>query len=481
MFIRLTIIKTRGGFPMVQRFRRAAQVVAVTTLCALAFATPGADAATDYSKVVARSSPAWVRDGIIYEIFPRDFSPQGNFAGVTSQLDRLQKLGVNILWLMPIHPLGKLRSKGTLGSPYSVRDYEAINPDYGSAADLHRLVNEAHRRNLKVIIDVVANHTAWDSVLMRHPDFYEHDAAGNIVPPRPEWADVAHLQYTKDGAQNVALRAYMRDMLVHWIMEFDLDGFRCDAAAEVPTDFWEDVRAALTQVKPDIVMLGESEKPELLVKAFDLDYAWSMHKQLAEVLQGRQRASTLRETWSRANAAYPSGALRMRFSENQDEGRTLARFGEPAALAASVLMFTLDGVPLLYNGMEVGDTTESAAPALFEKLPVFWATAEIRPEFPPFFQQIIAMRKAHPALRDGAVQWLHNSDESRVLTYARRDADETLVVALNLSSMPFAGSISGLGGQYEDITPAGAQSAVAGSLPSLKLDAWQYRVYREHR
>jgi glycosidase len=470
---------------MVQRFRRAAQVVAVTTLYALAFTAAGADAAPDYSKVAARSSPAWVRDGVIYEIFPRDFSTQGNFAGVTSQLDRLQKLGVNILWLMPIHPQGKLKSKGTLGSPYSVRDYAAINPDYGSAADLHRLVHEAHRRNLKVIIDVVANHTAWDSVLMRHPDFYEHDAAGNIIPPRPEWADVAHLQYTKDGTHNVALRAYMQDMLVHWIKDFDLDGLRCDVAADVPTDFWEDVRVALTQVKPDIVMLAESEKPELLVKAFDLDYAWSMYRQLAEVLQGRQRASTLRETWSSANAAYPRGALRMRFSENQDERRALARFGEPAALAAAVLMFTLDGVPLLYNGMEVGDTTESAAPALFEKLPVFWATAELRPEFPPFFQQIIAMRKAHPALRDGEVQWLHNSDESRVLTYARRDADETLVVAINLSSTPFVGSVVGVGGHFEDITPADGVSAVAAaetaSLPSLNLGAWQHRVYREHR
>jgi cyclomaltodextrinase len=432
---------------MVQRFRRAAQLVAVTTLYALASTMAGSEAAPDYSKVAARSSPAWVRDGVIYEIFPRDFSTQGNFAGVTSQLDRLQKLGVNILWLMPIHPQGKLKSKGTFGSPYSVRDYAAINPDYGSATDLHRLVHEAHRRNLKVIIDVVANHTAWDSVLMRHPDFYEHDAAGSIVPPRPEWADVAHLQYTKDGAHNVALRAYMQDMLVHWIKDFDLDGFRCDDAADVPTDFWEDVRVALTQVKPDIVMLAESDKPELLVKAFDLDYDWSMHKQLAEVLQGRQPASTLRETWSIANAAYPRGALRMRFSENQDERRALARFGEPAALAASVLMFTLDGVPLLYNGMEVGDTTESAAPALFEKLPVFWATAELRPEFPSFFQRIIAMRKAHPALRDGEVQWLHNSDESRVLTYARRDADESLVVAINLTSTPFVGSVVGVGGR----------------------------------
>lgn len=464
--------------------RRTAQFILLAGSLALAPETATKAAELDYSIEVARTSPAWVHDGVIYEIFPRDFSAQGNFAGVTAQLDRLQHLGVNILWLMPIHPQGKLKSKGTLGSPYAVRDYYAINPDYGTAADLHRLVYEAHRRNLKVIIDVVANHTAWDSVMMRHPEFYEHDVGGRIVPPRPEWADVAHLQYIKAGEPNRALRAYMRDMLVHWIKDFDLDGFRCDVAFGVPIDFWEDAREALTKVKPDIVMLAEADSPQLLVKAFDVDYAWSMYQQLAEVLQGRQSASTLRETWESANAAYPRGSLRMRFVDNQDERRALARFGEPATLAASALMFTLDGVPLIYNGMEVGDTTESTAPALFEKLPVFWPSAELRPQFPIFFQQLIALRKAHPALRDGEVQWLRNSDESRVLTFMRRDSGENLLIAINLSSVPFAGSVAVADGQYEDIAPTAASHDAAlrtAPLPSLSLGAWEHRVFRERQ
>ena len=468
---------------MLQNVRRAAQLLALAGLQALALEAAAANsAAHDYSKELARTSPSWVHDGIIYEIFPRNFSAQGNFAGVTAQLDRLQQLGVNILWLMPIHPSGKLKSKGTLGSPYAVRDYYAINPDYGTAADLHRLVREAHRRNFKVIIDVVANHTAWDSVLMRHPEFYDHDAAGRIIPPQPDWADVAHLQYTKAGVPNRALRAYMQDMLVHWIKDFDLDGFRCDVAAGVPTDFWEDARATLARVKPDIVMLAEADSPELLVKAFDVDYAWSMYQPLADVIQGRQPASALREAWVAANAAYPRGALRMRFADNHDERRALARFGEPAALAASALMFTLDGVPLIYNGMEVGDTAESAAPALFEKLPIFWPSAELRPQFPAFFQQLIALRKAHPALRDGEVQWLHNSDEARVLTFLRRSAGENLWVAINLSSVPFAGSVAVADGRYEDITPSTAASHAAADrtapFPSLSLGAWQHRVFR---
>ena len=225
----------------------------------------------------ARSSPQWVRDGVVYEIFPRNFSAEGNFNGITARLDDLKNLGVNILWLMPIHPLGEKLRKGTLGSPYAVRDYYAINPDYGTEADLKRLVAEAHQRGLKVIIDIVANHTAWDSVLMQHPEFYKQDASGKIIPPVKEWTDVAGLNYG-----NPQLRQYMVTMLKHWIdpAGVNLDGFRCDVASEVPTSFWEEARAELTAVKPDIVMLAEASKPELLVKAFDLDYSWPLHSTL---------------------------------------------------------------------------------------------------------------------------------------------------------------------------------------------------------
>jgi cyclomaltodextrinase / maltogenic alpha-amylase / neopullulanase len=148
----------------------------------------------DVSKVAARSSRPWVRDGVIYQIFPRDFSNEGNFKGVTAQLDRLKDLGVTILWLMPIHPIGQEKKKGTIGSPYAVQDYYGINPDYGTKDDLKKLVSETHRRGMKLIIDVVANHTAWDSVLMKHPDWYKHDATGKITYPY-DWYDIAALNY----------------------------------------------------------------------------------------------------------------------------------------------------------------------------------------------------------------------------------------------------------------------------------------------
>jgi glycosidase len=444
----------------------------------------------DVSRELARTDvPAWVRAGVVYEIFPRVFSAEGNFNGITAQLDRLKELGVNILWLMPIHPIGQEKKKGTIGSPYAVRDYYAINPDYGTADDLKRLIREAHRRDMKVIIDIVANHTSWDSVMMKTPDFYVRDAQGKITYPH-DWSDVAELNY-----DNPQLRRYMTDMLKFWIRDFDLDGFRCDVAGEVPTDFWEQARAELEKIKPDIVMLAESEKPELLVRAFDFDYSWSLHGTLTDVLQGRREASAFRSAWERDASRYPRGALRMRFSDNHDERRAIARFGEPAALAAEALMFTLDGVPLLYNGMEVGDTAESGDPALFERLMIFWPIVKRRPEFPRFYQKMIALRKEHAALRGGEVVWLRNSDDSRVVTFARRDGTEEIVVAINFSTQPFIGTVEApAGAVFTDVTPdtreplradasvsdRATRTGISG-LPVVALDAWGYRIFRRQK
>jgi cyclomaltodextrinase len=469
------------------RLRVAALVFALVVVSSVA--SPAQERQRDVSKESARATREWVRDGVIYEIYPRDFSGQGNFAGITAQLDRLKELGVNILWLMPVHPIGQEKKKGPVGSPYAVRDYYAVNPDYGTASDLKRLISEAHRRGMKVIIDIVANHTSWDSVMMKTPEFYVHDASGKITYPH-DWTDVAKLNY-----DNPQLRRYMTEMLKFWVRDFDLDGFRCDVAADVPTDFWEQARAELERIKPDIVMLAEADKPELIVRAFDLDYSWALHSTLTDVLQGRKSAAAIREVWESDAAKYPRGALRMRFSDNHDERRAIARFGEPAALAASALMLTLDGVPMLYNGMEVGDTTESGAPALFYRLPVFWPVAERRPEFPRFYHQMIALRKTRAALRGGELVWLHNSDESRVVSFLRRGAGEEIVVAINFSTQPFVGTIEAPNGAvFTDITPDTPEPlkpdappserdtrARTSGLPAVALDAWGYRIFRRQK
>ncbi|MCY7347703.1 MAG: hypothetical protein LH614_15980 [Pyrinomonadaceae bacterium] len=438
----------------------------------------------DFSKENARVSPDWVKDAVIYEIYPRQYSLKGDFNSITSDLDRLKNLGVTVLWLMPIHPIGKEKSKGTIGSPYAVTDFYAINPDYGTKADLQKLIAETHRRGMKIIIDIVANHTAWDSVMMKNKAFYTQDKTGVIVPPVPDWADVADLNY-----DNAELRKYMTEMLKTWIRDYDLDGFRCDVAGFVPTDFWETARAEVDKIKPDTIWLAEWESPDLLTKAFNLDYSWANHSVMMNVLQGNVPASEIRKVWEADKAKMPKGALRMRFSDNHDERRAIARFGEKGALAAQALVFTLDGVPMFYNGMESGDVTESGAPALFEKLPIFWQFAERRPEFPRFYKEMIQLRKNSTALRRGDLTWLKNSDEAKVLTFKRIGGNEEILVAINLSNQPFFGAVE-TSGNYEEITPnTGAplppdddkrkeKAATSNGLPSLSLDGYGFRIFR---
>ncbi len=446
----------------------------LNVLLGLFLSTPAVLPAEDLSKQNARTAPAWLREGLIYEVFPRNFSPEGNFNGVTARLDELKDLGVNILWLMPIHPIGEKMRKGTLGSPYAVRDYYAINPDYGTAEDLKRLVSEAHKRGLKVIIDIVANHTAWDSVMMAHPEFYKQDAQGRITPPVPAWTDVAGLNY-----DNPKLREYMIAMLKHWIdpATFDLDGFRCDVASMVPTSFWEEARDEMAKVKPDFMLLAEASKPELMLKAFDADYAWPLHGSLNSVLLEGAPASDLRRSWEESRQQFPQGSLHMRITDNHDEARAVARFGVRGALAASVLMFSLDGVPLLYNGMEVGDATESGDPALFEKLPIYWHSKE-RPPFRDIYRDLIKLRRQHACFRNDRVVWLRNSDEASLVTLMRLDDQDEFVVVINLSNRAVVGWVDVMHNQeFKRVNLAGQGESIPGEFPLFRLKAFEWRIY----
>lgn len=404
--------------------------IAVTTLIATL-----ARADVSLANSHARTSPEWLRTGTVYEIFPRHFSPAGNLAGVTAKLDELKDLGVTVLWTMPIHPIGEKFRKGDFGSPYSIKDYYAIDPNYGTLDDFKKLVDGAHQRGMKVIMDIVANHTAWDSVMMTNKDFYKQDAPGHVIPPVPEWTDVAGLNY-----QGEALRQYMTTMLKYWLTTCDVDGFRCDVAYMVPTDFWEQARAELSKIKPDIIMLAEASKPELLTNAFDLDYSWPLLASLNDVLLRNAPAKKLRQTWEENLKQFPKGSLHLRISDDHDEARAIARYGIQGALAASALMFTLDGVPLLYNGMEVGDATESGDPALFDKLTICWHPKE-RPALRSIYQNLIKLRKEHPALRTEQVKWLPNSDDSKIISFTRSDEHEEFLVLINLSNRPVSGSI----------------------------------------
>ncbi len=430
----------------------------------------------DYSKESARPAPAWLRDGVIYEIFPRNFSVAGNFDAITAKLEELKNLGVNILWLMPIQPSGREKSKGSLGSPYAVRDYYAINPDYGTEDDLKKLVAEAHKRGMKVLIDIVANHTAWDSVMMKYPEFYKQDRSGKIIPPEPSWTDVAGLNYN-----NADLRKYMIEMLKHWIdpKTFDLDGFRCDVAYAVPTGFWEQARKELTAMKPDIMMLAEASAPDLLVNAFDIDYSWPMLSALNNVLLNGAPASDLQKTWEQDAAKFPKGSLHLRISDDHDEPRAIARFGIKGALAAEVLMFSLDGVPLIYNGMEAGDATESGDPALFEKMPVFWYSKD-RPPLREIYRGLLKLRSQSPAFHNTQVTWLHNTHEADLVTLMRSDDHDEFVVLINFSNRPLSGKVEVPNApEFKPVTP-GVRDTPPG-FPQFTLRGFEYRIYQRHK
>lgn len=435
---------------------------------------------TKIAKEQALQGPEWVREGVIYSIFLRNFSPTGDFPGATLRLKELKKLGVNILWILPIHPNGQLKKKGTFGSPYAIKDYYAIDPSYGTKGDFKIFVEKAHQLGMKVIIDAVLNHTSWDNVLMKDPNFYRRDQNGKIRSPLPEWNDVAALDYS-----NPKVRTYMLDMLGYWLKEFDLDGFRCDAAAMIPIDFWKEARTKLHQIKASILLLDEAEEPEALVKAFDLDYAWKFGRAIDDVLiNGAPATKTLHTVLEVEKESNPRGALHMRFSDNHDTKRAITRFGEKGALAASALVFTMNGVPLIYNGMEVGDTGETHDPGMFEKTPIFWKVSEIRPEFIHFYKEMIELRKKYyRTFAVGELIWLRNSDDNSILTYLRKGGGKEFLVAINCSSRPFSGSVEievpklaeevmfDLGADLKKTRPY-------APLPNLSLLPWEFRIFR---
>ncbi|MCU0990130.1 MAG: alpha-amylase family glycosyl hydrolase [Xanthomonadales bacterium] len=257
--------------------------------CALASTAPASDEAYMPEPYVKIQHPEWSRDAVIYQINTRQFTPEGTFDAAATQLPRLRELGVDILWLMPVQPIGEKNRKGSLGSPYSIRDYVGVNPEFGDLDSLKRFVAAAHEHGFRVILDWVANHTAWDNPLLeQHPEWYARDWKGDFYPPPwTDWSDVVTLDYDQPG-----LRHYMTEAMKWWVSEVGMDGFRADVAGFVPLDFWENLRAELDAIRP-VFMLAEWEQRDLHARAFDMTYAWGFYNTLHNIAQGKADVGAL--------------------------------------------------------------------------------------------------------------------------------------------------------------------------------------------
>jgi glycosidase len=458
----------------------AALIMAVSTAPAVAqqtvgqAATPAVPARYQPQPYVQISAPEWARNAVLYQLNTRQFTPEGTFRAAQRELPRLRALGVDVIWLMPIHPIGVQNRKGTLGSPYAVRDYFDVNPEFGTKEDFRGFVDAAHAQGMRVILDWVANHTAWDNPLVtQHPEWYARAADGDFRPTLWwDWSDIIDLDYSQPG-----LRQYMTSALTYWVREYGVDGYRADVAGLVPVDFWDQARAELDAIKP-VFMLAEWEYPELHRRAFDASYAWGWHSAMHDIAHGRADVGALFGWLSWDDGAWPHDAMRMLFTSNHDknswDGTDQELFG-PAFENATVLTFVSRGIPLIYNGQEAGNNRRLQ---FFERDPIVWPTSE-HPNA-ALYRRLIAFRDAHPILHNG--RWgapmipVVNTGHPRVFTFVRQRDGDKIFGIFNMSGQPqtvrftdgpFAGSYT----DYRD----GAAVSVDGAT-EMMIPAWGHRV-----
>lgn len=385
---------------------------------------------------------SWVARSVLYELFVRDFSPGGDLRGVIGGLDRVAASGANTIWLMPIHPIGVVERKGTLGSPYASRDYYAINPDFGTAEDFRALVDAVHARGMRLIIDWVPNHTAPDAVWVTdHPDFHARDSTGAVMEPRNEagqptgWTDVAQLDYG-----NPAMRQAMIEAMRHWLVEYDIDGFRVDVAGFVPDSFWIEALPALRSAVPrPILLLAEWGDAKMHGFGFDLTYGWEGYSRLKQVWDTASAGAFVAAEVADAQA-LPPGGMRLRFTTNHDETAwdepPLELFGGSAgARAAFVAMALLPGRPLLYNGQEVESPVRLR---LFERDTIAWDNPGADSSR-AFYRKVLDLMGRHPGLAGRSIAAVTTNAPRDVIAYRRGD----VVVLVNPRVRELAFSVTG--------------------------------------
>ena len=441
----------------------------------------GGDDTPDASDVVYENPaiPDWSKTSNIYEVNVRQYTPEGTFAAFREHLPRLEEMGVDILWFMPIHPISEAKRKGPLGSYYAVSDYRGVNPQFGTPEEFQAMVGEIHERGMHILIDWVPNHTGWDHVwITEHPDYYTQDTEGNIIDPiNPEtgeswgWTDVADLNY-----DNPEMREEMISDMTYWLEDVGIDGFRVDVAHGVPHDFWQQAIPPLREANPELFMLAEAEIPKLNNDSlFTMSYGWSFHHLLNEIAGGETTAMAIDEWGETEGSKWKAGWL-MHFITNHDEnswqGTVEERMG-PAAYALAVLTFTYPGMPLIYSGQEAAMNKRLK---FFEKDPIEWGDIPKQ----AFYTTLLQLKKDNPALWNGIaggpLERLSSDQQEAVYAFARSQGDNTVITVLNLSDQPQEATIQ-MGehaGNYTNVF-ANSTSVVTAKM-DVNLNPWGYMV-----
>lgn len=384
--------------------------------------------ATSFSQGrVNNTAPAWIKQGNIYEVNTRQYTPEGTFNAFSKNLVRLKRMGVQTLWFMPINPISVTDRKGTLGSYYAVADYTAINPEFGTMADWKRLVKNIHAKGMKVIIDWVPNHTGADNGwLVRHPDFFVKDSDGKAKVAF-DWVDTRQLDYSNKEMEDSMIAA-----MKFWVLQTGIDGFRCDVAGEVPASFWKKCIPALRKVKKDIFMLAEGDKPSLAESGFNALYPWPMFQMMKKVAEGDRPAFALDSVKKQFDAQLPSQTIQMYFTSNHDENSwNKSDFGTfPGEKHAPFAVFTqtmANSIPLIYSGQEepVLRTIE-----FFEKDPMDFKNYKRQ----AFYKTLLMLRKRNAALAyDASFRKVAVGNDKALYAYVREKAGKKVFVILNLS------------------------------------------------
>lgn len=414
-------------------------------------------------------------NSVVYELNIRQATPEGTFAAAERYLPELKKMGVDIVWLMPIHPIGVDGRKGSLGSYYSISDYEAVNPEFGDIESFDRFVAAAHDLGLKVIIDWVANHTSRDAKWWKegHEDWYVLDEESGLPIVQYDWTDIAKLDYA-----NADMREAMTSAMLFWIGR-GVDGFRCDVAYEVPIDFWQQAFARIREVAPDVYLLAEGEKTFLHDSAFDTTYGWDLHHLMNAIAKGEKCAADLRAYVEADAAAYPAPAMRLMFTSNHDEnswsGSEFERMGDAAATFAALTFVLPQGQPLIYTGQEIGLDRRLE---FFEKDTVDGLTdPQCGAEWRELYTGLCRLRHNCAALAAGEeiapMIYMEGAPED-VMAFTREKDGQTVFCLFNMSAVPQTVVIAdSVAGGYKTLA-GGEYTLTAGE--SILLAPWQWMI-----